>query len=33
MARGAPLVLIGLYALIVVVQAFNPNLPNHLGRG
>src|SRR6266540_4968405 len=28
--RGAPLVLIGLLALIVVIQAFNPALPNHL---
>ncbi len=28
--RGAPLVLIGLLALIVVIQAFNPDLPNHL---
>jgi len=28
--RGAPLVLFGLLALIVVIQAFNPKLPNHL---
>ena len=28
--KGAPLVLIGLLALIVVIQAFNPDLPNHL---
>jgi len=28
--RGAPLVLFGLLALVVVVQAFNPKLPNHL---
>jgi hypothetical protein len=28
--KGAPLVLFGLLALIVVVQAFNPDLPNHL---
>jgi hypothetical protein len=28
--RGAPLVLFGLLALVVVVQAFNPDLPNHL---
>ncbi|MBA3717019.1 MAG: hypothetical protein H0W87_02170 [Actinobacteria bacterium] len=28
--RGAPLVLFGLLALVVVVQAFNPELPNHL---
>jgi hypothetical protein len=28
--RGAPLVLFGLLTLIVVIQAFNPDLPNHL---
>jgi hypothetical protein len=28
--KGAPLVLLGLLALIVVGQAFNPELPNHL---
>jgi hypothetical protein len=28
--KGAPLVLMGLLALIVVIQAFNPDLPNHL---
>jgi len=28
--KGAPLVLLGLLALIVVIQAFNPELPNHL---
>jgi hypothetical protein len=28
--KGAPLVLFGLLALIVVIQAFNPDLPNHL---
>jgi len=28
--RGAPLVLFGLLALIVLIQAFNPDLPNHL---
>jgi hypothetical protein len=28
--KGAPLVLMGLFALIVVIQAFNPALPNHL---
>jgi hypothetical protein len=28
--RGAPLVLFGLLALIVLIQAFNPELPNHL---
>jgi hypothetical protein len=28
--KGAPLVLLGLLALIVVIQAFNPDLPNHL---
>jgi hypothetical protein len=28
--QGAPLVLFGLLALIVVIQAFNPDLPNHL---
>jgi hypothetical protein len=27
---GAPLVLFGLLALIVLIQAFNPDLPNHL---
>jgi hypothetical protein len=27
---GAPLVLFGLLALIVVIQGFNPDLPNHL---
>src|SRR6266511_3590782 len=28
--KGAPLVLFGLLALIVVIQGFNPDLPNHL---
>ena len=28
--KGAPLVLMGLLALIVVAQGFNPDLPNHL---
>ena len=28
--KGAPIVLMGLLALIVIVQAFNPDLPNHL---
>lgn len=28
--KGAPLVLLGLLALVVVIQAFNPDLPNHL---
>jgi hypothetical protein len=28
--KGAPIVLMGLLALVVVIQAFNPDLPNHL---
>lgn len=28
--RGAPLVLLGLLTVIVVIQGFNPDLPNHL---
>jgi hypothetical protein len=28
--KGAPLVLMGLLALVVLIQAFNPNVPNYL---